>query len=57
MSKSFLMGNEAIGLGAVRAGVKVVSGYPGTPSTEVLETPFQAPEIHRLPLSLNWVRW
>ena len=34
MSKSFLMGNEAIGLGAVRAGVKVVSGYPGTPSTE-----------------------
>ena len=38
MSKSFLMGNEAIGLGAVRAGVKVVSGYPGTPSTEVLET-------------------
>lgn len=38
MSKSFLMGNEAIGLGAVRAGVRVVSGYPGTPSTEVLET-------------------
>lgn len=38
MSKSFLMGNEAIGLGAVRAGVQVVSGYPGTPSTEVLET-------------------
>lgn len=38
MSKSFLMGNEAIGLGAVRAGVKVASGYPGTPSTEVLET-------------------
>ncbi|EEQ58729.1 indolepyruvate ferredoxin oxidoreductase, alpha subunit [Clostridiales bacterium 1_7_47FAA] len=32
------MGNEAIGLGAVRAGVQVVSGYPGTPSTEVLET-------------------
>ena len=25
MSKSFLMGNEAIGLGAVRAGVKAVS--------------------------------
>lgn len=38
MSKVFLMGNEAIGLGAVRAGVQVVSGYPGTPSTEVLET-------------------
>jgi indolepyruvate ferredoxin oxidoreductase alpha subunit len=32
------MGNEAIALGAMRAGVSVVTGYPGTPSTEVLET-------------------
>lgn len=38
MTKKFVMGNEAIGLGAVKASVKVVSGYPGTPSTEVLET-------------------
>jgi len=36
--KQFLMGNEAIALGAVRAGVDLVCGYPGTPSTEVLET-------------------
>lgn len=36
--KEFLMGNEAIALGAIAAGVNVVSGYPGTPSTEVLET-------------------
>lgn len=33
-----LMGNEAIALGAIHAGVKLVTGYPGTPSTEVLET-------------------
>ncbi|MCI5898721.1 MAG: indolepyruvate ferredoxin oxidoreductase subunit alpha [Firmicutes bacterium] len=33
-----LMGNEAIAAGALAAGVRVVSGYPGTPSTEVLET-------------------
>jgi indolepyruvate ferredoxin oxidoreductase alpha subunit len=32
------MGNEAIALGAIRAGVRVVTGYPGTPSTEALET-------------------
>lgn len=32
------MGNEAIALGALRAGVAVVTGYPGTPSTEILET-------------------
>ena len=38
MAKRLLMGNEAIALGAIRAGVNVVSGYPGTPSTEVLET-------------------
>ena len=36
--KELLMGNEAIALGAIAAGVQVVSGYPGTPSTEVLET-------------------
>lgn len=36
--KKLLMGNEAIALGAIKAGVNVVCGYPGTPSTEVLET-------------------
>lgn len=34
----FLMGNEAIALGAIQAGVGFVAGYPGTPSTEILET-------------------
>ncbi len=38
MHKEFLMGNEAIALGALAAGVNMVAGYPGTPSTEVLET-------------------
>ena len=38
MHREFLMGNEAIALGALAAGVNFVSGYPGTPSTEVLET-------------------
>lgn len=38
MHKEFLMGNEAIALGAIAAGVNLISGYPGTPSTEVLET-------------------
>lgn len=38
MHKEFLMGNEAIAMGAIAAGVNLVSGYPGTPSTEVLET-------------------
>ena len=38
MHREFLMGNEAMALGALAAGVNVVAGYPGTPSTEVLET-------------------
>lgn len=38
MSNRLLMGNEAMAFGAIKAGVNVVSGYPGTPSTEVLET-------------------
>ena len=38
MHPDFLMGNAAIAMGAIAAGLNVVSGYPGTPSTEVLET-------------------
>lgn len=48
METKLLMGNEAIALGAIRAGVQVVSGYPGTPSTEVLETVAKAkhPDVY-----------
>ena len=38
MHTEFLMGNAAIARGALAAGLNVISGYPGTPSTEVLET-------------------
>ncbi|HOU51138.1 MAG: indolepyruvate ferredoxin oxidoreductase subunit alpha [Smithella sp.] len=31
------MGNEAIARGALEAGLNVVAGYPGTPSSEVIE--------------------
>lgn len=33
-----LMGNEAIARGALEAGVRVAAGYPGTPSSEIIET-------------------
>lgn len=36
--KNFLSGNEAIAYGAYKAGCKVAAAYPGTPSTEILET-------------------
>jgi indolepyruvate ferredoxin oxidoreductase alpha subunit len=34
---SLFMGNEAIARGALEAGVSVVTGYPGTPSSEIVE--------------------
>ncbi|PYB68070.1 indolepyruvate ferredoxin oxidoreductase subunit alpha [Thermoplasma sp. Kam2015] len=38
MPKSkFMIGNEAIAIAAVHAGVSVAAGYPGTPSTEIIE--------------------
>ena len=32
-----MMGNQAIALGALKAGVNLVAGYPGTPSSEIIE--------------------
>jgi len=37
MTGEVLLGDEAIGLGAVHAGVSGVYAYPGTPSTEIFE--------------------
>ncbi len=38
MKTEYLMGNGAIALGALQAGVNVCTGYPGTPSSEIIET-------------------
>jgi indolepyruvate ferredoxin oxidoreductase alpha subunit len=38
MTGMFLSGNEALARGAWEAGLNVAAAYPGTPSTEVLET-------------------
>ena len=36
--KELLSGNEAVARGVYQAGVSVAAAYPGTPSTEILET-------------------
>ena len=41
--KQYVMGNGAIALGALAAGVRLVAGYPGTPSSEIIETVSKAP--------------
>ena len=41
MEKELFMGNQAIAIAAIDAGVEFVCGYPGTPSTEIIETIYQ----------------
>lgn len=36
--KEFLLGNEAIARGAIEAGVQFAAGYPGTPSSDILQS-------------------
>jgi len=43
--RMLLSGNEAIALGAREAGVYFASAYPGTPSTEILETFARIPGV------------
>ena len=44
--KKLLSGNEALARGAWEAGVQVAAGYPGTPSTEILETLAPMPGVY-----------
>ena len=44
--KKLLLGNAAVAQGAYEAGVRVVSSYPGTPSTEITENIVKYDEIY-----------
>ncbi len=46
MSKLLLTGNEAIARGAWECGVGAAFGYPGTPSTEILENLVKYPGVY-----------
>ena len=51
MSKQYVMGNGAIALGALAAGINLAAGYPGTPSSEIIET------IHKYPHAGVHLEW
>jgi len=51
-TKVLLMGNEAIARGLIEANVKVVTGYPGTPSSEVIMS--LAPLSSKLGIYVEW---
>ncbi len=44
--KALLTGNEAVALGAYKAGVFAATGYPGTPATEIIEAIAKYPEVY-----------
>ena len=44
--KVLLSGNEAIARGAYEAGIQIAAGYPGTPSSEILENMTQYKEVY-----------
>ncbi len=44
--RKLMLGDEAVARGAYEAGVRVVSSYPGTPSTEITEFASQYKEIN-----------
>ena len=46
MEKKLLLGNEAVARGLYEAGVRVVSSYPGTPSSEITEAVSKYDEIY-----------
>lgn len=50
--KKLLTGNEAIAEGIIESGVEVVTGYPGTPSTEVILT--LLPQKEELGIHIEW---
>jgi len=51
LKTKIVSGNEALALGALRAGVKVVSGYPGTPSSGVISS------LINMQLDDRYVEW
>jgi Indolepyruvate ferredoxin oxidoreductase, alpha and beta subunits len=46
LRSTLLLGNQAIALAALASGVSVAAGYPGTPSTEIIETLMEYKDIY-----------
>ena len=44
--KKLMLGNEAVARGLYEAGVRLISSYPGTPSTEITEEAAKYEEIY-----------
>ena len=49
-----LMGNEAIAIGLIDSDINVVSGYPGTPSSEILTSYKNFAKSKKIDVYANW---
>ncbi len=49
-----MLGDEAVGQGAIDAGVSAVYGYPGTPSTEIFEYVEKKNREVKLGIAVSW---
>lgn len=49
--KEYVMGNASIALSALKAGINMACGYPGTPSSEIIET------IAKFPMEGLHIEW
>ncbi len=51
MSEMVLLGDEAVAMGAIHAGLTAAYAYPGTPSTEIMEFLIRFSQKHNKPLA------
>ncbi len=54
MQKLLLLGDEAIAQGAIDAGISGFYGYPGTPSTEIIEYAQKSPVVKEKGIHCEW---
>ena len=54
MEKMLLLGDEAIAQGAIDAGISGFYGYPGTPSTEIIEYAQRSKQAKGLGIHTQW---
>lgn len=53
-TKKLLLGDEALALGAINSGLSGAYGYPGTPSTEIMEFIQAYPIAHKRNIHSHW---
>ncbi len=54
MPRLYLSGNEAIAYGLIQAGVRLITGYPGTPSSEIIPAAQKIVKEREITSFIDW---